>query len=296
MVLVEHGTEELKRYPPTWNRQFDGDLWEFRVIWLDLTGYYGYISWDISNRGVWPKVRYRYTTGFPVMETHEAISNSNSIWVYFITTSLSDLESWLRLVGGLEHEFYFPRNIGNNHSNWRSYFSEGWPNHQPEGESSSDEISNKNHWALDGLLAVSTIRDWLRTPSYTGLGKTMWSVQFVMVFWYRQIFKPHFAQFCCFTPQWNLLWKLEQVEQVARTNEIHGYLCVFSPIYAPNHEKDRLNAIQSKADLPSSHHGQLGVLEGRSGGESAHHRHSGWCASGARGWQNVASNWGFYGT
>ena len=28
------------------------------------------------------------------------------------------------LVGGLEHEFYFPH-IGNNHPNWRAYFSEG---------------------------------------------------------------------------------------------------------------------------------------------------------------------------
>ena len=35
---------------------------------------------------------------------------------------------WHILVGGLEHQFYFPINIGN----WRSYFSEGWPlAHQP---------------------------------------------------------------------------------------------------------------------------------------------------------------------
>ena len=27
--------------------------------------------------------------------------------------------------------FIFP-NIGNNHPNWLSYFSEGWPNHQPD--------------------------------------------------------------------------------------------------------------------------------------------------------------------
>ena len=33
------------------------------------------------------------------------------------------------LVGGLEHLFIFPY-IGNNHPNWLSYFSEGWPNHQ----------------------------------------------------------------------------------------------------------------------------------------------------------------------
>ena len=35
------------------------------------------------------------------------------------------------LVGGLEH-FLFSHILGiSNHPNWRSYFSEGWPNHQP---------------------------------------------------------------------------------------------------------------------------------------------------------------------
>ena len=35
------------------------------------------------------------------------------------------------LVGGLEHQFYFPICWESHHPNWRSYFSEGWPNHQP---------------------------------------------------------------------------------------------------------------------------------------------------------------------
>ena len=35
------------------------------------------------------------------------------------------------LVGGLEHQFYFPIYWVFNHPNWRSYFSEGWPNHLP---------------------------------------------------------------------------------------------------------------------------------------------------------------------
>ena len=30
------------------------------------------------------------------------------------------------------HEFYFPRNIGNLIIQIDSYFSEGWPNHQPD--------------------------------------------------------------------------------------------------------------------------------------------------------------------
>ena len=36
------------------------------------------------------------------------------------------------LVGGLEHEFYFPIYWESHHPNWLSYFSEGWPNHQPD--------------------------------------------------------------------------------------------------------------------------------------------------------------------
>ena len=36
------------------------------------------------------------------------------------------------LVGGLEHQFYFPIYWEFHHPNWLSYFSEGWPNHQPE--------------------------------------------------------------------------------------------------------------------------------------------------------------------
>ena len=35
------------------------------------------------------------------------------------------------LVGGLVAIFYFPIYWVSNHPNWRSYFSEGWPNHQP---------------------------------------------------------------------------------------------------------------------------------------------------------------------
>ena len=39
------------------------------------------------------------------------------------------------LVGGLQHEFYFPIYWEFHHPNWLSYFSEGWPNHQPVGVS-----------------------------------------------------------------------------------------------------------------------------------------------------------------
>ena len=36
------------------------------------------------------------------------------------------------LVGGLVAIFYFPIYWVANHPNWLSYFSEGWPNHQPD--------------------------------------------------------------------------------------------------------------------------------------------------------------------
>ena len=37
------------------------------------------------------------------------------------------------LVGGLVAICYFPIYWVSNHPNWLSYFSEGWPNHQPDG-------------------------------------------------------------------------------------------------------------------------------------------------------------------
>ena len=44
---------------------------------------------------------------------------------------LSQVNSSKSLVAGLEH-VYFPIYWVANHPNWRSYFSEGWPNHQPD--------------------------------------------------------------------------------------------------------------------------------------------------------------------
>ena len=44
---------------------------------------------------------------------------------------VSLLINWL-VVGGLEHQFYFPIYWESHHPNWLSYFSEGWPNHQPD--------------------------------------------------------------------------------------------------------------------------------------------------------------------
>ena len=42
------------------------------------------------------------------------------------------------------HQFYFPIYWVANHPNWLSYFSEGWPNHQPDEDYSKEEFQNQN--------------------------------------------------------------------------------------------------------------------------------------------------------
>ena len=57
------------------------------------------------------------------------------------------------LVGGLEHQFYFPIYWVSNHPNWLSYSSEGWPNHQPVfGLICWNLFSNFFGWPLPSLL------------------------------------------------------------------------------------------------------------------------------------------------
>ena len=51
-------------------------------------------------------------------------------WKSKETVLQKGIGAWL--VGGLEHEFYFPIYWEFHHPNWLSYFSEGWPNHQPD--------------------------------------------------------------------------------------------------------------------------------------------------------------------
>ena len=56
-----------------------------------------------------------------------------------------------RLVGGLEHEFYFPY-IGKKHPNCLSYFSEGRLNHQPEEQQQPVASPQGHTWKLDNAL------------------------------------------------------------------------------------------------------------------------------------------------
>ena len=63
------------------------------------------------------------------------------------------------LVGGLVAIFYFPIYWVSNHPNWLSYFSEGWPNHQP-AMCVCPTRNNPNHGA--GLIATPELR---RSPA-----------------------------------------------------------------------------------------------------------------------------------
>ena len=53
------------------------------------------------------------------------------------------------LVGGLEHQFYFPIYWECHHPNWLSYFSKGWPNHQPAMPLQMGKSKEINHHTLD---------------------------------------------------------------------------------------------------------------------------------------------------
>ena len=69
----------------------------------------------------------------------------------------------LQLVGGLVAMFYFPFNIGNNHPNLtNSYFSEGWPNHQPDKDSDWRCISH----VLTRNIGISTTQAFGRSGRF----------------------------------------------------------------------------------------------------------------------------------
>ena len=57
------------------------------------------------------------------------------------------------LVGGLEHFLFSQIYWECHHPNWLSYFSEGWPNHQPATHfhASWDQIRPPDHWNASPL-------------------------------------------------------------------------------------------------------------------------------------------------
>ena len=73
------------------------------------------------------------------------------------------------LVGGLVAIFYFPIYWECHHPNWLSYFSEGWPNHQPEYDSNPKKDRKKDivlviDWSFWGLLDLPQIDDVYSFP------------------------------------------------------------------------------------------------------------------------------------
>ena len=71
--------------------------WSYEAPWLSLAG---------------PNL-YEYTCNMCKTSTHITIHTKKPYWLVVWNT------------------FYFPIHWVSNHPNWRSYFSEGWPNHQP---------------------------------------------------------------------------------------------------------------------------------------------------------------------
>ena len=55
--------------------------------------------------------------------------------------------------------FFIFSYIGNNHPNWLSYFSEGWPNHQPDKNLNQQELALKAH--CEGILQRLYRGEWI---------------------------------------------------------------------------------------------------------------------------------------
>ena len=142
-------------------------LWDFCGFWVDFYGIsmdFGWISRDFG----W--IFYRFLDGSWMISRTWISMDLNGIWWIAVDLLGHQLEgvggflwgfdvwgwpasmvgmawSW-RLVGGLEHQFYFPIYWESHHPNWLSYFSEGWPNHQPVGEKESGSGRwNLRRWA-----------------------------------------------------------------------------------------------------------------------------------------------------
>ena len=102
-------------YHQTWSSTWSPQvmvwvLQKWKSLWIDICRPTSRIAWD-------PRSQY-----LPEIENDARFAPRNF-------QSFHDVSSSIWLVVWLPF-FMFPY-IGNNHPNWRSYFSEGWPNHQP---------------------------------------------------------------------------------------------------------------------------------------------------------------------
>ena len=135
-------------------------------------------------------------------------------------------EKWwyTNLVGALEHQFYFPRNIGNFiiPIDEQKYFSEGWPNHQPD-------MLVERHPIL--------LRPWC----YLMLDVDDMSCAFIRIcnHWAWESHKPsaQLGQRCCLNI-WYLLIEVHDVHGLSSSfllddlDDLDGYLMVIVlPVY-----------------------------------------------------------------
>ena len=95
--------------------------------------------------------------------------NRNGGWIE--TQNLKPSKSYAGWWFGC-HEFYFPIYWVANHPNWLSYFSEGWPNHQPDMKSSK--------WCNDVMLYYHHNLK----PSLPKSYEIIWNHRHDVMFWY----------------------------------------------------------------------------------------------------------------
>ena len=104
------------------------------IVWLVVDGLL-IVSGDFWKKSLKLPYRPLPKTQSTVCSCHvsKAPSATNqpqaALWPMFFPKKCCP--NWTFLVGGLEHQFYFPICWEFHHPNWLSYFSEGWPNHQP---------------------------------------------------------------------------------------------------------------------------------------------------------------------
>ena len=106
---------------------------------------------------------------------------------YHISSMWCGRHGRILLVGGLVAIFYFPIYWVSNHPNWLSYFSEGWPNHQPDCLRSTTYLINSGTTSMNSN--TFTVVHWLEARGKSMRwknGKNITVVKIGWVFHYEQ--------------------------------------------------------------------------------------------------------------
>ena len=180
--------------------------------------------WNIQWKTFEGKI-YRKPMDFPHEKFTQGVFRWNSpIKPIHWNMAFSAMKTYWLVVTGC-HLDYFPRNIGllgfDYHPNWLSYFSEGWPNHQPayiteEHWLATWEIPWRKFDTNSGLireLASDSVRcegwvheKWLNEPQLPRLSLQSFIPCMYIIFWYMYIYifihiippnKKQYVQWCC---------------------------------------------------------------------------------------------------